>query len=881
MFDLEKAISTWRRLLKHRRYLLREDLEELEQHVRDQVASLQAHGLSEEQAFHRTMAEMGAFDRTEAAYREVFWGKLRQRGLLFTTYLKEMFMFRNFIKLAFRNMRKNKLSTVINLLGLSVAVGCSIVVFVFADFLLNANSFHEHADEIYLATNFTESEEGRQQWGDAPIPLGTQLAEDFPQVIRTTRLGIRTANVEYRDKVFDEIIWFADPAYLEMFTFPLEKGNKEALQDPQAVILSDELALKYFGDVDPIGKQLTLTFEGQYTEIFTVRGVGEDFPLGASFGFHMLINFEKQLDLGLQDLNDWSVLTTATFVQVKSASEVESIQSQLEGYVTLQNEFSTERLVQAFAFEPLIGLTVRDDIRQNYFRSADRILVIVFMILGLSLVLLACFNYVNIALAFANKRLKEIGVRKVVGSSKFQLISQFLAENVILCTLALGFGFFLALTVFFPGFLYVFDGTADVSLAEFFANPRLWLFFLFLLILTGLGAGAYPAFYISKFQPVKIFRGKQKISGRKGLTRFLLTFQFILSFLVIILGLLLSENNEYQKSRDWGYNQDQVLVVPVENAQQFALIRDAVRQQPGVKTVAGTIHHIGRSVAQAVIEVAGEKHEVIQMDIGQAYFNTMGLRIASGESFNPALEAEEGQSIMINETLAENLGWEAGMDLRVRIEDQIYHIIGIVEDFHYTFFFQKIEPLMLRVVPEEASRYLVLEVEAGEVTQTHEALEAKWANLFPELPYEGFFQDAVFDGFFVEMSRMSKMFLVTAMMALLLSCMGLFGLVSLNITQRMKEISIRKVLGASVREIAKLLNLELLILLTIATLSSLPTSYFLFDGLLDSAYEYRAPIGPVPFIWATLLIFTTALLTVATQVYKAATANPVRALRTE
>ncbi len=506
--------------------------------------------------------------------------------------------------------------------------------------------------------------------------------------------------------------------------------------------------------------------------------------------------------------------------------------------------------------------------------------IILLASLGLILLALACFNYMNIAIAAAARRLKEIGIRKAAGGSRSQLIGQFLCENVVLCLLALLLGLLLAHTVFFPGFLRII-GETEFSLTDFFDNPRLWIFFLSVLLVTGLGAGAYPAFYISRFQTVAILRGKQKLAGNTPFIRTILTLQVGLSFILVLFGVVVTLDGAYQRSIDWGYNQEQTLVVPLDEPAQYARLKDELSRHPNVVQVAGSVHHIGRGTAQAMIEVATKNYTVARLDVGPDYVETLRLRLRDGRSFDPNLPTDREAAVLVNETLVRHLGWQEAVGQQIRYGEIVYTVIGVVEDFHYAAFSTAIEPTLLRLAAEDAFAYLAARVQPGTALQTADDLQAVWKTVAPGTPYNGFFQDDVFDSFWQGRAKSQQIFSSIAFVALLLTCMGLFGLVSLNITRRMKELSIRKVLGASLWHIVHQISRELILVLLVAMAFAVPASYLLLKALYDAAGGYHVPLGPPPVDVTFVGVVFTALLTVATHVYRAATANPVVALRDE
>lgn len=791
-------------------------------------------------------------------------------------------MLKNYFVLAYRNLLKNKLSSSINIIGLSVAVGCSILVFLVVDLQATKDRFHENGEDIFLVGHTIVGPQGEEAWGSSPVALGPALASEIPAIERAVRISNGSGAVRYGDKVFEESIRFVDPEFLDMFTFRLKEGRPEALRDNRSLILSEDLAEKYFGAEDPLGETLTITFEQTQTEVFTVGGVAAEFPLNASFTFDILLAFDVQQDLGVSLVDNWSRNTRATFIEVSDPSIVEKLPEQLKPYLTRQRDARADRPFANFFFEPLFTLSSHAYRIKGVIAGGEVPEAIIFLtLIGVFLLVLACINYTNVAVASAARRVKEIGIRKVVGGQRWQLIGQFLIENALLCLLALIVGIGLAEFFFIPGFTSITGNNGSLSLADFFQSSHLWLFFVGLLLVTSIGAGAYPALYISGVAPISILRGHLKVKGKEGFTRVLLTVQFMISFLAIALVVVMWQNNEYQRNLDWGYQQEHIIGTSLEDSTQFALLRDRLAQEADVLQVAGAANHIGHVSLSSVVEFNETTYPVMRFDVGPTYIETMGLRIKDGRTFDPNIATEADEALLVNEKMVQTMGWTEPVGLTFRFDNQMYTVIGVVEDFHHRHFFDEIPPTMIRLAPESAFNYLIVRTREGKGFAVTQTLRQTWRSLFPNSPYGGFFQDSVFERAFRDNQTIMGLMGTTGVIALLLSCMGLFGLVVLIIAKKRRDLSIHKVLGATVWQVTQLINRPFTRLLLIAALVATPLTYFLLDLVLGSIYEYHVSVGAVPFLVGAGVIVGTAVLTIASQVYRAATDNPVDALRTE
>ena len=515
--------------------------------------------------------------------------------------IPEVLVLKNYFKMAYRNLLKNKLCSLINIVGLSVAIGCSIIFFLLLDLEYTSDRFHKNAENIFMVTYTLQGDQSEERWGDSPQPLGPALEAEFPQVGRAVRIADGKGTMRYGNKVFTESIRFVDPGFMDMFSFPLKLDDRTAISDKNSLVLCEAIAEKYFGEANPIGKQVVITFNRKYRETFFVRGVAEKFHHNASFSFGILASHEKLRDISEKDLDDWGTFISATFIQVNNPKDILSISAQMDRYVQRHNAERVDRPIESFAFEPLPTLSWESqEIKRSISSGSTPEALILLFVIGLFLLLQACLNYVNITLASGTRRLKEIGIRKVVGSRRSQLVNQFLGENLLLCFCALLGGLLLTEFILLPGLFEITGDPEGVTLRDLFSNPHFWMFLVLLLLLTGVGAGAYPAWVISRLQPVSIMKDKLKIGGKKRFTSLLLSFQFGMSFLIICLVVTFLQNNRYQQRRDWGYNQEHVITIRLEKGEQFDVLKNVVIQNPNVIQTAGALHHIGRSEQQAV-----------------------------------------------------------------------------------------------------------------------------------------------------------------------------------------------------------------------------------------------------------------------------------------
>ncbi len=797
---------------------------------------------------------------------------------LFQNLYWNLVMLKNYLVIAYRTLLKKPLVTAINLFGLSLAIACTIVSYLYIMGHTTSEGVHENGASIFLVKSVYDEAGERQTSAETPAPLGPALAADFPQIRQAVRMRIRFGAVDTGGREpFHELITFAEPGFLELFTVPMASGESQSFGDPTTVLISERAARIYFGDEDPIGQSLTLTIDGMEPLPVVVRGVtGMD--RRSSLSFSILLPYSMHPSSTTPSDDDWSS-RAFTFLHMADAGKVEALAGQMERYVSPQQAAVPDRPVQAYTFVNLLELGQRlDTIGNSFVHTIPWAPVIALGLIALFLLTLSCVNYINISLSTAARRLKEIGIRKVVGGNRRQLARQFLAENVLLCTLSLLIGLAVAHFLLVPAFNTL--STSDNSLLTTPVAP-LALFLGGLLAGIAVLSGAYPAMYLASFQPIAIFQGTQRLGRGNRFMQGLLALQFTLAFvtMIVCVGLLLNARDE--RSRDWGYTSTGVVFVDLRQAGRYDVLEDYAASLADRTRLAGSVDHVGRGVSSREVTIEGEPHEVAELQVGPGYAETLALRLQAGRYFDPGEEHATSHALLVNEAFAEALGWEDPLGRRVRIDTTDYEIIGEVADFHSNGFTEAIQPTMIRLADPADFRYLTLRVRPGAGAAVAEALRDRAGTLWDQQTVEVAFQDAAFDTYFAESRGITHVFLFTALLALVLSCMGLFGLAAQNTLNRMKEISIRKVLGASLAHLALRLNRRFATLLLSAALLASPLGYLLLNALLDSIYTYRIGVGPAVFLIAYGLVFATGLLTLGSQIYRMAEMNPAMTLRNE
>ena len=804
------------------------------------------------------------------------------RNFEFVNRLIQYSMLKNYIKVSLRGLLKSPANSFINIFGLAAAIGFCIFFYAFVVYTFRRDQFHENKDVVFLST-FTASREGAlRQYGQSPRPLGELLKQDFPQVKNVCRLEDRQVIVKHADVIFNERIRFVDPSFLDMFTFPLKWGVSTSLADVNSIVLSEPMAEKYFGDENPIGQNILVKFSADNSKEFKVTGVAQKFPSSRSFDFHFLVNIENlRTAQPAFDYHDWSAFHQATFIQVAAPSDIKMIEAGMEKYKHMQNEaVEKDWAIAAFQFEPLATAHLHtEEIREDVFRDGTHSNItsikFLFGVCGLMLVL-ACFNYINIAISTSVKRLKELGVRKTIGATKKLIIIQFLSENIVVTFFAMLFGILLGWLVVIPWFEGLWQFSMDFSLND----ARLWMFLPAVMLVTAIASGIYPAIYISRFQTVTILKGSVKFGQKNPATKFFLGFQLVLACMFITSAIVFTMNSDYLANRSWGYSNRDVIYTAVEDETVFRQLNDVMQRDPKILSIAGAAHHIGRSHKTTVLHFPDKEFEADQLAVSPTYLPTMGIELMEGRSFKD-FEGSDKSAVVVNETMAKNLGWSDAVGQQFKIDSVTYEVVGVAKDFHSYSFFSRLRPTFFTVAEQQDFRFLALKVDRAQEFGAFEDLKKAWASLYPEIPFNGGYQEDVWGNYYMEMGIHGHVWRVFASVAVILAMLGLYGLVAINVSGRVKEFSIRKILGANFKSISNNIFKQYYGLVGMSLLIGVPLSFFFIRAVLDFAYDYHMPITIWLVAMAAVILIAVVVTTVATQIVHVFKANPVEGLKAE
>jgi putative ABC transport system permease protein len=782
-------------------------------------------------------------------------------------------MLRTYFKTALRNLIRQKTVTLINIFCMAIAISCSIIAYLFATDNVNSEWFHERASNIFVIEHQAIEEGDLATFGNTPTPLASSMLSDHSFITRTTRVMFDIGTAMADGKEFEELIQYADPSFLEMFTFPLAYGDPKSLHNKNSVILSHQAAIRFFGAENAIGKTIEFTLAKDKV-LFTVSGVAKEF-IGPSscVRFSLLTNYENMFRSNPAEANDWNSFTAATFIEVDDPKSIAKLTTSMQPYVKLQNAADkTNMLIKSFSFRNLNEISSSNGVRNSIAGEMAMAPIIVLSAIAIFLLLLACFNSINISLASVGMRLKEIGIRKVIGGNKSQLVVQFLTENVLISLASLLIAVALTGSLLLPAF----EEIAGTGLTmDFGTRIDLWVYLLAMFFLVGLCSGLYPAFYISSFQPIAILRDKLQFGGKNKFMRSLLTLQFVIAFITIITSVSLTMNHAELRKRDWGYRKENLLTLRVETPEQYNLRAKIASEQPNISKVTGAKKHVGSFNSNSVAYAGEAKTNTIVFEVASDYFETMGFHTVAGK-FPQAADA-----VVVNENFVRQFGWANPVGEIITIDSNKYSIAAVVKDFHHDNFMREISSVVLKLEKEEALTTLIMRIDPGTGTRTQSTLETAWKKNFPDAPINLTYQEETFGGMYRESAGILRIFTFTTVVALFMSCMGLFGLAAQRVQAKQKEICIRKIFGVSVLRAVLLVNGNFLILLAVAAIVASPLSYLMLNELLDSIYIYRMDVTSAPFVFSYILMGVTILITLSGKIRQIAKANPANILRRE
>ncbi|MEM7549691.1 MAG: FtsX-like permease family protein [Bacteroidota bacterium] len=790
-------------------------------------------------------------------------------------------MFKNYVRLAFRNFWKNKTYLIVNTLGLGLSIACCIIAYLNQKFNKDFDIEHVNASSIYRINSVHDFNGNRENYGVTPIPLGTNLHTNEAKINAVIDCVPTSITAKIEDEVFNAEIAYVGEQFFEVFTFNILEGSEKSLQYKSSLFLSDKEALKLFGTIDLIGKTVTLK-KNKFVEEFEIAGIFEQKQLNSSFGgIQMITLIDNYFDLEDKDRENWASFIP-TFVFLEDPNDLDHITKSLnDQYLEPQNKSRNDFQVSEYFLEPFTEMAARSqDTQAHWFRSSIPPSAVVGpIVMSALLLLVACFNFANTSIAVSGNRLKEIGVRKVLGSLRKQLVIQFLVESTFLTLMGLSVGVLIS-GYFVPAYSSLWP-FLDIELS-FVKNPELIIFLFFMLLFTVLVAGGYPSFYISKFRPVTVLKGNLKLKSGNWFTRTLLILQYAFSIIAVIVGFIFVENARFQERLNVGYDRDGVVYVEVNDENQYQSFKNTFENDSRIKSVAGSQSQMYESYSNDPVKFEDKEFETDILRVGYNYIETIGLNVLKGRSFRNDSEQDLTVSIVINQKFADQLGIEDPLGAKIVWQDSLQlYVIGVVQNMYTRGLWAPIEPTMIKYSPEEKYRYISIQANPKELKEINELMKSHWKELFPNEIYASSYLNEQFIQASLVNDNILIIFIIQGIVALLLSATGLYSLVSLNIIRRMKEIGVRKVLGATIFQIIKSINSEAVLILAISMGIGSVGAYFMANLLMGSIWEYHVTPGAGAFLLGMIATSLVTAATIGNRVLSAANQNPTVSLRSE
>lgn len=795
-------------------------------------------------------------------------------------------MFKNYLKTALRNLWRSRTFSLINILGLSVGLACCMLIFLYSKDEISYDRFHEKKDQIYRITTIMTPPGGNaNKIGSTGMMPGPAFKRTIPEIEDFVRVQSASFNIKKGTEVLDQQALYVDSNFFSVFTFSLIAGDpKKALDDLHSVVLSEEVAEKYFGRKNAVGQILQLN-TGDKFEPFIVSAVTKKSPQNSSIKIEMLLPIKFAQSQSNDD--QWMNFFLNTFVVLKGKADPQLVEKKFASVFRTEAAVQVKEMEVKYGFkdkieyqlQPLLEMHLSKDFPADNGLTDASNPMYSYILSGIAffILLIACINFINLTIAHSLKRSKEIGIRKVVGGQRGQLVSQFLGETFIITFIAFLFAILLVKLL-----LPFFNQLANKSLAiSYLFDLKLVNAYIALFLLTALIAGFYPAMVLSGFNPVQTLYGRFRLSGKNYLSKGLVVFQFTLASFLIVATMAIYAQFNYLTAFDLGYNDDNVAIVNTGhiNREKLEVFKTELLKDPAIESITadqggrmGTIAHIND----------GKEISFDFKHVDENYFPLFNIPVVTGRNFSKDFASDTAEAAMINQTFAATAGWKdpVGQQVDFFYMNKKYRVVGVIKDYHYLSLAEKIGPQMFTMNPRYQYRDVFIKLKPGNTSASLRHIEKTFKSLFPARPYQYNFRDAQNKAQYEREAKWKQIITFAALLTIFISCIGLFGLATLSAEKRTKEIGIRKVLGASVAVIAGKLSADFLKLVMLASIISSPIAWMVMNKWLEN-YPYRITINWSMFGLATVSVVLVALFTISFQAIRAAVANPVKSLRSE
>ena len=872
MFNLEKEIRKWLKALRRSEDLEDSDIAELESHLRDEIDHQIKRGLDEEAAFRAALEKSAPADILREEYGKArlyeishpYWHPSRIMPSLIWSY----------VKIALRTIKRQKGFSFINIAGLAIGMAACILILIWVQDELSYDRFHANADRIFRVIEHEELAGGEVLSYTQQSPaLGPVLKSEYPEILESVRYdSMSNRLVQHGEqKFFEKGFAFADPEFLTVFTFPLKTGNPAtALRDPASIVISERMAEKYFNQADPMGKVLRIDNRVEYM----VSGVMENVPGNSHLQFEFLAPFVTIKEFG-ESIDGWYDFYLDIYVLLADSADALEVNAKIRNVISEHSEGDSFTV----DLQPLKRIRLFSNTILTPQVEGDIKFVVIFSLIAVFILLNACINFMNLTTARSGRRAREIGMRKVVGASRRQLIRQFFGESILMAFISLVFAVGLV-NLFLPAFSQLSGKQISFSML---IQGRMILGLLGIALCAGLISGIYPALVLSALRPVTVLK-RIVTSGARGTAfrRILVTFQFTMTSVLIIAMFVVFQQLNFLRKQDMGFDKDQVVCIrlPRDLIPKVDLLKTSFENIPGVMGASSASTIPGRRRALMSLNewegrASDDRIELGFIHVDEDFLSFFNLEMAEGRFYSKEFKSDKDEALVVNEAAVRAMNMENPQGKRVLD----VRIIGVVKDFHMRSLHHKVAPLAI-VLDKNSARIVFVKIMTSNPSRTLASLESSWSSIAPEYPFEYRFLDEDLEQLYQGDRHLGKVVNTSAALALFVACLGLFGLASFVAEQRTKEIGIRKVLGASVAGIFSLLSRDFIKWVLIANVIAAPIAGYAMTKYLN-AYAYHSNLGPVSFLLPLTLTLIVALLTVCWQVLRAAWADPVRSLRYE
>lgn len=790
-------------------------------------------------------------------------------------------MFQHYVKTAARIILKHKIYSAINILGLAIGLACSILILQYVKNELSFDNFHKDKDHIFRV-NIIEEQSG-EMTSSAIITagIGPSMLEELPEV----KAMVRLSNPEegfftwQNRHFFTSGVCHADSSFFGLFSFKLQSGNPEtALAEPNTIVLSRKLAEQIFGKKDPVGEFIRFNNKDN----LLVSGVVENPPVNSTIQFNALISFSSlynRSDVYLDWDGGWNYLT---FVRLAENTNLKAFADKFPGFLEkhINYKYKQVGITLYMMIQPLKDLHLWSNLDYDLDTRGDLSKIYVFIAIAVFILVIACINFMNLATARSMKRAKEVGLRKVVGASKSQIIRQFLGESITTSLIAL-VGAILLIEIFQPEFNRLVNTELHLFRPE---NIAFLAGILILTVVVGLIAGSYPSFFMASYQPVKIIKGDFHVrTGKPVLRNILVVFQFFISSVLILFTLLVYSQMKFVNNKDLGFQKENVIYLNLHDPQareKIEILKSEFRNIPGVLSAGASTGMPGYGLTSNGYFPEGYEEPLMihALDVDYDFLEVMKIPVVTGRNFSKEFTTD-AEVFLINETLAKKLGWSDPIGKKI-MRDGEHKVIGVISDFHFSTLHTKIEPLLITMKPWDGYNYLVIRLSQGDITNTLAAIERKWNEILPNQPYAHVFLDNYIQTAYASESNTGETFLYFSLLAIFIASLGLFGLANYSGEQKRKEIGIRKVYGAGIRNILTMLTSDYTKWVILANILAWPVAFWFMDQWLQ-LFAYQTGIHLWIFIATIGITALIAVITIFYQVWHASRTNPVDTLKYE